>query len=64
MANEQLTLNMDGQLSLNIVTALGPGDLDDGDAGRQQRGLAIATLTPVVKNRIGYKVPSQSPSSN
>ena len=42
------------------VTALGPDAIDDGDAGRQQRGMAIAALTPVVKNKLGYKVPSQS----
>ena len=58
--NDQLALNMDGQLSLNIVTALGPGDPDDGDAGRQQRGLAIAALTQIEKNRLGYKIASQS----
>ena len=58
--NDQLALNMDGQLSLNIVTALGPGDPDDGDAGRQQRGMAIAALARVEKNKLGYKVPSQS----
>ena len=37
---------------------LGPDAIDDGDAGRQQRGMAIAALTPVVKNKFGYKVPS------
>ena len=42
------------------VTALRPGDPDDGDIGRQQRGMAIAALVPVEKNRLGYKVPSQS----
>ena len=44
------------------VTALSPNDIDDGDAGRQQRGMAIAALVPVVKNKLGYKVPSQSGS--
>ena len=58
--NDQLALDMDGQLSLNIVTALGPGDPDDGDAGRQQRGLAIAALTQIGRNRLGYMVPSAS----
>ena len=43
-----------------ILTALGPGDPDDGDAGRQQRGMAIAALVHIDKNRLGYKVPSQS----
>ena len=60
MTSKQLTLNMDGQLSLNIVTALGPGDPDDGDVGRQQRGMAIAALTQIEKNRLGYKIASQS----
>ena len=52
----------DQQLSFNLVTALGPNDPDDGVAGRQQRGMAIAALSPVVKNKLGYKVPSQSGS--
>ena len=51
---------MNDQLALNIVTALGPGDPDDGDAGRQQRGMAIAALTQIEKNRLGYKIASQS----
>ena len=42
------------------VTALGPNDPDDGSAGRQQRGMAIAALVRIEKNRLGYKVPSQS----
>ena len=42
------------------VTALGPNDADDGNAGRQQRGMAIAALVHIEKNRLGYKVPSQS----
>ena len=42
------------------ATALGPGDPDDGDMGRQQRGMAIAALVHIEKNRLGYKVPSQS----
>ncbi len=58
--NDQLALNIDGQLNLNIVTALGLGDPDDGDAGRQQRGMAIAALTQIEKNRLGYKIASQS----
>ena len=44
----------------NAVTALGPDDPDDGDEGRQRRGMAIAALVRVEKNRLGYKVPSQS----
>ena len=42
------------------ITALGPHDPDDGPAGRQQRGMAIAALARVEKNKLGYKVPSQS----
>ena len=42
------------------VTALGPEDPDDGDAGRQMRGMAIAAQVRIEKNRLGYKVPSQS----
>ena len=52
MTTEQLSFD------LNAVTALGPGDPDDGDAGRQQRGMAIAALTRIEKNRLGYKIPS------
>ena len=43
-----------------FITALGPNDPDDGDLGRQQRGLAIAALAPIRPDRYGYKVPSQS----
>ena len=43
-----------------ILTALGPNDPDDGQTGRQQRGMAIAALVHIGKNRLGYKVPSQS----
>ena len=50
---------MNGQQTRQL-TALGPDAIDDGDAGRQQRGMAIAALTPVMKNKLGYKVPSQS----
>ena len=42
------------------VTALKLGDPDDGPEGRRQRGMAIAALVLVEKNRLGYKVPSQS----
>ena len=42
------------------ITALGPNDPDGGDAGRQQRGMAIAATVPIHKNRLGFKVDSQS----
>ena len=42
------------------ITALGPEAPDDGDPGRQKRGLAIAARVPIKKNRLGYSVPSQS----
>lgn len=42
------------------VTALEPGDPDDGDQGRANRGLAIAALAPIEKKRLGYRVPSQT----
>ena len=48
------------QLGFDLVTALGPNDPDDGDPGRQQRGMAIAAIVRMEKNRLGYKVPSQS----
>ena len=49
---------MDGQLTR---TALGPNDPDDGDTGRQMRGLAIAVLEKNIRpDRFGHKVPSQS----
>ena len=52
---------MNEQQGRNLqVTALGPNDTDDGDTGRQQRGLTIAALARIEKNRVGYKVPSQS----
>ena len=41
-------------------TALKPDDPDDGDAGRQLRGMAIAAQVKIEKNKLGYKVPSQS----
>lgn len=43
-----------------MITALGPNDPDDGDEGRQRRGLAISALTKIDQNRLGYSVPSQS----
>ena len=36
-----------------------PGQ-DDGDEGRRKRGMAIAAQVRIEKNRLGYKVPSQS----
>ena len=42
------------------ITALGPNDPDDGEEGRKQRGLAIAALVPIKRNRLGYQIPSQS----
>ncbi|MYC28513.1 MAG: transposase [Chloroflexi bacterium] len=41
-------------------TALGVHEPDDGDEGRRQRGLAIAALVPIQRNRLGYQIPSQS----
>ena len=41
-------------------TALGPEEPDDGDTGRQVRGMAIAAKTKIQKTKLGYKVPSQS----
>ncbi len=45
-----------------IQTALGEGDPDDGDQGRQLRGLAIAALDQdlIRPDKFGWKVPSQS----
>ena len=41
-------------------TALGPEDPDDGDTGRQLRGMAIAARVQIKQSKLGYKVPSQS----
>ena len=45
-----------------LSTALGPHDPDDGEQGRQNRGLAIAIMSQehIRPDRFGYKVPSQS----
>ena len=45
---------------MRAITALGPHDADDGDQGRQQRGMAIAATVPIRKNKLGYQIPSQS----
>ena len=37
-------------------------DADDGDAGRQMRGMAIAAIVNITKNKLGYSVPAQSGS--
>ena len=50
---------MNGQKT-QVITALGPNDPDDGDEGRQQRGLAIAAIADIRQNKLGYAVPSQS----
>ena len=50
---------MNPQSQLYSTVAPWPGQ-DDGDEGRQRRGIAIATLTKIEQTRIGYKVPSQS----
>ena len=43
-----------------LLTALGPDDPDDGDTGRQQRGIAIAAVSVIKKTKVGYSVVSQS----
>ena len=44
-----------------LQTALGPTDPDDGQQGRQMRGLTIALTEKHIRpDRFGYKVPSQS----
>ena len=44
-----------------LITTLGPNDPDDGQQGRQMRGLAIAVMEKNIRpDRFGYKVPSQS----
>ena len=46
------------------VTALKLGDPDDGDAGRRQRGIAIAAISSVKRTKVGYSVRSQSGKGN
>ncbi len=43
-----------------IRTALTAADPDDGQQGRQMRGLAIAALAPIREDKFGWRVPSQS----
>ena len=43
-----------------LITALKPGDPDDGQEGRQQRGMAIAATVNLKLVDAGYRVPSQS----
>lgn len=50
---------MKPQSNIYSTVAPWPGQ-DDGDAGRRQRGLAIATYHPITPIPIGYRVPSQS----
>ena len=45
---------------MDMRTALGPTDPDDGSAGRRQRGFMIAAIARIKKYRIGYRVPAQS----
>ena len=47
---------------MDMRTALEASDPDDGEQGRQNRGLAIAILSQehIRPDRLGYKVPSQS----
>ena len=47
-------------LAFNLITALGPESPDDGDIGRQQRGIAIAAVAHIKKTKVGYSVKSQS----
>ena len=46
------------------LTTLKPGDPDDGDSGRQQRGIAIAALCAIRATKAGYVVPSQQNNGN
>ena len=59
-ANNGKKAEKNPQKALHLSTALGPNDPDDGDTGRQQRGMAIAAITRIDKGKLGYIVPSQS----
>ena len=52
---------MNPQSGMNSTVAPWPGQ-DAGDEGRRHRGLAIAALVNIKKNKLGYAVPSQSGS--
>ena len=52
---------MNHQSAMDSTVAPVPGQ-DDGDEGRRQRGLVIAALVNIKKNKLGYAVPSQSGS--
>ena len=54
--NDQLAFNLQSQIPL----ALPAGAVDDGDEGRQARGMAIAAITRIEKNPLGYTIPSLS----
>ena len=54
---------MNPQSDVNSTVEPWPGQ-DDGDEGRRQRGLAIAALVNIKKNKLGYAVPSQSGSGS
>ena len=44
-----------GQQMIPALSSPGAGQ-DDGDEGQQRRGIAIAAITKIERNRIGYKV--------
>ena len=50
---------MHHQSDIYSTVAPWPGQ-DDGDAGRQRRGLLIAATSPITSIPVGYRVPSQS----
>lgn len=50
---------MNPQTHTYSTVAPWPGQ-DDGDTGRRQRGLAIAAISRIERNRLGWKIPSQS----
>ena len=50
----------DRAMLTEMITALGPNDPDDGPEGRQRRGLAIAAITKIERNKLGFSVPNQS----
>ncbi len=47
-------------MSAPLATTLEPHAPDDGDIGRQRRGIAIAALVPIRKHKSQYRVPAQS----